>query len=214
MKAGHVIALAILCTAAGAQIAGFGQPSPFKAIEFRTIAQGNQSRIREARTDIIKNGQQWQMIYSLMVGDKQTGMTPAPILCDFKTHDLLVIHNGLKYTAGYSNYISTIRKDKATEVYVEVVNVQPGLGQAVAQVLNSPYSVTIVQKQAEPYRFNALTSYVTTSITYTGGGGGNCGNCGCACACCRSRRNSPNGNNTGLGGEICPPLPRNYGGGK
>ncbi len=212
MKAGHILALCVISGAAGAQIAG---QSPWKAIQYRNVAQGNQSRIQEARTDIITNAQQWQQLYSQMAGDPKPGFTPAPVLADFNRQDLIVVHTGKKFTSGHGVYISMIRQERATEVAVDVVIIQPTANSQVQRLTNSPYVVTVVEKQRVPYTFRSTFAYTTT--TYPGGNPGH-GQCRCTCGgcCCRSNSgfNPGNQNNSAMGGEICPPIQQTRSGGE
>lgn len=229
MKAGHVIALCIFCTAAGAQLGGQpiplggtpvgGQlggssqqlPSPYKAIQYKNVAQGVYSRINQSRTDVVTNGQGWQKLYSAMAGDTREGQTPAPVLCDFNKFDLLVIHLGQQRTAGFSTYVSMVRREKGSEVTVDVVINQPAPNAVSAQVLTSPYVVAVVEKQNVPYVFRSTFGYANPSAI----GGSPC-NCNCGCPCCGSGR-SGTGNGQSFnpfGPEICPPFPRGGRGGE
>lgn len=237
MKAGHVIALCIICTAAGAQLGGQplplgGQPVPlggtpvplagssaggqlnqgsplpngYKAIQYKNVAQGVNSRITTARTDVINNSQAWRSFYSQMAGDTREGFTPAPVLCDFNQYDLLVIHLGQKRTTGHSAYVSMIRREKPSEVTVDVIIQQPTPNSAVAQQLTSPYVVVVVEKQNVPYSFRSTFGYTTT--TYVGGAAP----CGCTCGCPTCGGGHGGGNvyrgngNSPFGGDICPPM--------
>jgi hypothetical protein len=237
MKAGHVIALCVICTVAGAQLGGtpvglgtgtpvgLGAPgntaqlaSPYKAIEYKNIAQGTNSRITTARTDVVQNSQAWQKFYSQMAGDNKQGFTPAPVLCDFNRYDLLVVHLGQQRTSGFSVYANMIRREKGNEVTVDLTINQPTRASQVTQVINSPYVVVVVEKQNVPYVFRSTFSY--TNTTYVGGAA----QCGCTCGCphCAGGQGNgnfggnqrPNNGNNPFGGEICPPIQRGRTGGE
>lgn len=244
MKAGQVIALCVLCTAAGAQLGGttvglgggtpvglgggtpvgLGTPgatgqlaSPHKAIQYKNIAQGTNSRISTARTDVVQNSQAWQQFYSQMAGDNKQGFTPAPVLCDFNRFDLLIVHLGQQRTTGFSVYANMIRKEKGHEVMVDLTINQPTRNSQVTQMINNPYVVVVVEKQNVPYVFRSTFSYTTT--TYVGGAA----QCGCSCGCpyCYGGQGNnnfgggqrPNGGNP-FGGDICPPIQRGRNGGE
>ncbi len=236
MKAGHVIALCIICSAAGAQLGGtpvglgggtpvglggtpvgLGAPgttgqlaSPYKAIEYKNIAQGTNSRISTARTDVVQNSQAWQQFYSQMAGDNKQGFTPAPVLCDFNRYDLLIVHLGQQRTSGFSVYANMIRREKGSEVTVDLVINQPGPNSQVTQMINNPYVVVVVDKQNVPYTFRSTFSYTNTSNV----GGAQCG-CTCGCPHCAGGRgnnyyggNQRQNNGNPFGGDICPPVQR------
>ncbi|QYK52754.1 MAG: protease complex subunit PrcB family protein [Fimbriimonadaceae bacterium] len=218
MKAGHIISLVLLSGLAGAQVATFGgQATPYKAIRYQAVAQGNNSRIQTAQFDVITGSKDWQTLYSKMAGDRTIGFTPAPVMCDFNSYDLLVIHTGRKNTSGHSVYVSMIRQEKPTEVAVDYVVNQPTMNSMVSQVITSPYVVVVVEKQTAPYRFRGTTAYTTTYI----GNGINNNQCSCNCGCAHCGgggggvvRVGVGGNpigGGGNGGEICPPM-RNGGG--
>lgn len=230
MKAGHVIALCVICTAAGAQLntgpvglggtpVGLGTgntsnqlASPYKAIQYKNIAQGNNSRIITSRTDVINNSVAWSQFYSQMAGDQKQGFTPAPSLCDFNRFDLLIVHLGQQRTSGFSVYANMIRNERGGEVFVDLVINQPTRNSQVTPGLYSPYVVIVVEKQSVPYTFRSTFAYTTS--TYLGGPAP----CGCTCGCptCAGGHSSNNGfgggqRNTGnnpFGGEICPPIQR------
>lgn len=219
MKAGQVVALCLICGVAGAQFAGNQLPSPYKAIEYKNVAQGTNSRITTARTDVINNAKAWQSFYSQMAGDTREGFTPAPVLCDFNRFDLLVIHTGQKRTTGHSAYVSMIRREKASEVMVDVVVQQPTANSFVTQTLTSPYVVVAVERQSVPYTFRSTFGYKTIT------NGGGAAPCGCTCGCPTCANGSHRGGNvyggqanSPFGGEICPPMQqqggRNRGGGE
>ncbi|MFM9872663.1 MAG: protease complex subunit PrcB family protein [Fimbriimonadaceae bacterium] len=230
MKAGQVIALCVICTVAGAQLSsgpvglgtgtpvGMGSPiggsqlaTPFKAIQYKNIAQGNDSRITAARTDVINNSVAWQQFYSQMAGDQKQGFTPAPSLCDFGKFDLLVVHIGQQRSSGFSVYANMVRNERGSEVAVDLVINQPSRNSQVTQGLYSPYVVIVVEKQSVPYKFRSTFSYTTTTNI---GGPAPCG-CRCGCPYCAGGHNNDNygggqrGNtNNPFGGEICPPVQR------
>lgn len=215
MKLGHILALCVISGAAGAQFAGQsnGLPSPYQIINYRNVAQGNNSRITEARTDVIKDPRTWQTFYSQMAGDPQPGLSPAPILVDFNRQELIVIHTGRQITNGHSVYVSMIRRDRPSEVNVEVVINQPARNLPVTRMNTSPYVVVAVDRQTVPYAFRSSFS-ITTTIS-NGPANGICG-CVCGGCCCRTglNRGPQSQNNNAFGPEILPPLPANRGGGE
>lgn len=197
MKAGHIIALAAISAVAGAQFTQFQSQlaTPYQAIRYQLVAQGNNSHITQPDLRAVKTANEWAELYRAMAGDPKAQV---PNVCDFKSYDLLVLHAGQRMTGGYSIYVSMIRQEKAGEVMVDFVLMQPTVNSIVSQGITSPYAVVVVEKQSAPYKFRGSVSYVTTKL---GGPTNGCCSCGCP-HCGGGTKLSPGGTTTG--GEIIP----------
>lgn len=180
-----------------AQIAG----SPFPAVRFQRVAQGVNSRLVQAETAVIRNANEWQRYFSRMAGDQTPGQTPAPMLTNFQTHDLLVVHTGRKMTAGFGVYISQVtNNERPGFTIVRFVDTRPAANVFLPQQITSPYVVTAVERQNNEYIFIGSFS-ITSFVPHPG-----VKSCGCPCSCATfAHHHNPNPHLVGSR-EILPPL--------
>lgn len=193
-------------------------------VDWRTVAEGSNSRILTAGQVVITSPIIWQSYFSQMVGDRNVGDTPAPLLCNFGTQDLIVVHMGQKPTTGYRTFVTSIERPRIGVKQVNIISMSPPPNAVLAQQMVSPYVVIVANKASGQYDFK-WTPAIYNQLSVFGGGGNTCG---CTCPCCASGHchgGHLGGNGGGIvingntgqiitGGtqgnrypDICPPLP-------
>lgn len=202
-----------LCAATfGQLLGGFTQgTNPYgPPVQWRTVAEGVNSRILTFDQRILSSESDWAKFYAQMVGLESVQQNMVPRFADFSKQDIIVVHMGQQRTSGYRTYVSTISRPRADTKLVEVMLTSPPSGLILAQQLTSPYVVIVVDRTTGNFEFGykrAISSVVNTG-----------GTCTCNCGCCGGG-NTLAGQIAGqaIGGgnrapEICPPFPNGTGG--
>lgn len=165
------------------QIGGKDPQQHGPAVQWRTVAEGVNSRIPNGDQRIITNLDEWNKLYSRMAG--QAGLR-APELCDFTKQDLLVFHTGNKPTAGYRIYVQTIGRPRVGVKEVDIRIVSPRRDIILPQQVISPYVIIAVDRAPGNYVFKATNVYGSIQAPPQQGHGHG-GACGCTCGnCCHN----------------------------
>ncbi len=180
-------------------------------VQWRTVAEGVNSRILKFDQRILTTESDWAKFYAQMVGLETVNPNLVPRLADFSKQHLIVIHMGQQSTAGFRTYVSTISRPRADIKLIEVMLTSPPNGLILAQQLTSPYVVIAVDQTTGNYDFSYKRGI--TSVVNTGG------TCTCQCGCCGGGNSLAGqiaaqsiGGATNRAPEICPPFPAGTGG--
>jgi hypothetical protein len=138
MTALHALAIAAVLST------GAAQPP---LMDFTTIGQGGNSRIKEARTVVVRTSAEWAALWKQHAGE---GKPPA---VDFSAATVLGVFAGSRQTAGYTAEITRIEKQEDSLVVTYRVQ-GPGRDDMVAQMLTAPFHfVRTTAAHAGPVKF-------------------------------------------------------------
>ena len=151
-----VLAAASLCAVAQVrdnQVGGIDPNAFGPPVQWRTVAEGLNSRIQTGDQRIITNQNDWNKLYASMSGQ---ATAIAPPLADFTRQDLLVFHTGTKTNEGHRIYVQTISRPRVGIKQVEVRIVTPPQGVALPQKLVNPYVIIAVDRAPGNYQIKAV----------------------------------------------------------
>jgi hypothetical protein len=137
MRAIHALAIAaVLFTNA---------PQPPR-MDFTSIGQGGNSRIKESRTVVVRTPTEWAALWKQHAGEGK------PPTVDFNAAVVVGVFAGSRQTAGYTIEITRIEKtgDSLVVVYREQ---GPGRDDMVAQMLTAPFHVVRTTAHPGPVKF-------------------------------------------------------------
>jgi hypothetical protein len=117
----------------------------------RTIDQGTQSGIDDARTVVVRSADEWSRIWRAHAADK-----PAPAV-DFTKEMVVGVFAGSRPTAGYSVQIVGTREQQDGLV-VEYRVGSPPRDMMTAQVITTPYHLVAIPSRAGEVRFEKVKS--------------------------------------------------------
>jgi len=119
------------------------------AAPMRTIDQGTQSGIDDARNVVVRSADEWSRLWRANAGDK-----PAPPV-DFTKEMVVGVFLGSRPTAGYSVQIIGAREEPDGLV-VEYRVGSPPRDMMTAQVITTPYHLVALQKRAGDVKFEKV----------------------------------------------------------
>ncbi len=108
------------------------------AIPWRTYKSGKSGGITAPRQLVITNGANWQVYWAEVTGEPPRS---APTDVDFTREQLVAIHLGQRPNPAYEVYVESIRQTSPAQATVHYVEATPPPGQAVIQVLSSPWVI-------------------------------------------------------------------------
>lgn len=125
-----------------------GLPNPV----WTTVLEGNDCKITRAETVILSNQGDWERHFRRMCGVDARVPVNVPVIANWNTEDVAIVHLGQVRTEGYRVYVETIVRS-GTDLGVQWVTLTPPQGLRLPQYLSSPYCIVRVQRMAGMYRF-------------------------------------------------------------
>lgn len=119
-------------------------------IEFREIAKGSMSGLKEPTRLVVTNETQWSQVWQ----KHSFGRTPKPPVpkVNFKEEMVLFVTLGQRNTGGYSVAIQRIEQEEG-KVVVHVDTKSPAPGAITLQVLTAPFHVVAAKTKELPVSF-------------------------------------------------------------
>src|SRR5437588_4902003 len=117
----------------------------------RTIDQGTQSGINDARTVTVRTADDWQKLWRMHAPGK-----PAPTV-DFSREMVVGVFLGSRPTAGYGGEVVGTRED-AGSLVVQYRTTSPPRDAMTAQVITTPYHLVAVPMRAGEVKFEKIAT--------------------------------------------------------
>lgn len=152
----------------------FGDP-----IKWRTYLEGDNCKITRAGLHLIQSEADWQTFWTKLSGQPAS---TAPRDIDWLKENLIAVTAGSRPTAGFSIYIETVDRTRASEYVLRGVEVTPMKGQVLAEMLTAPYVIIRIEKLAG----NPQLSTRTMGRWAYAPPVNKCG-CHCGCGSCKCR---------------------------
>jgi hypothetical protein len=176
-RAGALIGLVAVAAVAATQ---FG----LDVIRYRTHSQGMHSPVERQSFFVLQSEADFQRYWQLSQG--QPPQT-APRDIDWNRELLIAVHLGQRRTGGHTVQVASIRRERSHELVVDVVERTPPAGQAVAQMLTSPWVLVRMERAAGNFSFRMRMEETRLPINIIGGPPP-IGSCVCLCSCCRAQK--------------------------
>ncbi|MEN3046416.1 MAG: protease complex subunit PrcB family protein [Candidatus Hydrothermales bacterium] len=119
-------------------------------VEFKNLQKGFYSGIREKKTVVIKDKEEFLNLWKELTSIFLPPSDPPDI--DFNKHVLICVFMGEKPTGGYEVEIKSII-EKKDEVSVYVREISPGKNCIVTMALTQPYHIVILKKTQKEFKF-------------------------------------------------------------
>ncbi len=115
-------------------------------VPFTTLAMGEQSRIRQAETVVVRDGKQWAALWQRHADGAER---PA---VDFGRDMVIAVFLGQRPSGGYGVRIRDVREEPE-RITVHVQRVIPEPGSAVTQVITHPFVMIRLPRRDKPVTF-------------------------------------------------------------
>ena len=119
-------------------------------VPMKTIDQGTQSRVDEARTVVVRSDEEWAKLWRAHAPEK-----PRPPV-DFSHDMVLGVFLGTRPTAGYGVEIVGTGEQPADSFVVQYRVASPARDAMTAQVITTPYHLVAVPTHASAVKFEKV----------------------------------------------------------
>ncbi len=175
MKAVRAI---LAASVVAASAVAHAQSAAYDSIPWRTYRSGIGARFEHAQELVLQTSGAWQAFCSKAAG------YPSPSAgsdVDWGKELLVAIGLGQRPTTGFSVYVESVRRIRPNEILVTYVETTPAKGQAVAEMLTSPWVVIRINRVGGNITFAKRTAQGRPSLSSSGGPRCSCGCSRCGC---------------------------------
>lgn len=137
-------------------------------VKWRTIAQGDSSKIMREEARMINGDADWSRVYREMMGIRPGDQCEVPQVADWNREDLLILHLGRRRTSGYGIYVETIGRSATGYYDIHYVMQEPMPGVQMDRATTSPFVIIAIEKTVGTPRYFGRTA--TMSVGFISGG--------------------------------------------